>query len=339
MNPELIKKIVSYKLDENTRKDTIESFLNLCISAKLYEEIEGDGISGKVETIYNYLNNIVKEPIVKQTLNIVIADDSSSLEYVSYLNEKYDVIVHKTKDVKDPKTIDLVLFTGGEDVAPSLYFEKVGRYTIINEDRDQKEVDVYYKFKNKSLLLGICRGSQLLTVLSGGKLIQHVDGHNSDHDIVNNSGSRFKMTSSHHQMVYPFDMDKKNYELLYYSEYFRSNTYLNGNNEQIKLSKDFLEPEIVYYNNTNSLCIQGHPEWSHCDKKTSDMCLNIIDKYLKIFKLNSEKKSSRYGSGLWSQISIPNPFTMEDDSESTDIDLVDYEDDEEEDDSQDLPTF
>ena len=57
MNPELIKKIVSYKLDENTRKDIIKSFLNSCIPAKLYEEIEGEGISGKVETIYNYLNN------------------------------------------------------------------------------------------------------------------------------------------------------------------------------------------------------------------------------------------------------------------------------------------
>ena len=39
------------------------------------------------------LNDVVKEPEVKQTLNIVIADDSSSLEYVSYLNEKYKVIV------------------------------------------------------------------------------------------------------------------------------------------------------------------------------------------------------------------------------------------------------
>ena len=133
MNPELLKKIVSYKLDENTRKDTIESFLNSCISAKLYEEIEGEGISGKVETIYNYLNNIVKEPEVKQPLNIVIADDSSSLEYVSYLNEKYKVTVYKTKDVKDPKDIDLVLFTGGEDVNPQYYNEQIGKYTHINK--------------------------------------------------------------------------------------------------------------------------------------------------------------------------------------------------------------
>ena len=303
MNPELIKKIVSYKLDENTRKDTIESFLNSCISAKLYEEIEGEGISGKVETIYNYLNNIVKEPEIKQTLNIVIADDASSLDYVSYLNEKYEVIVHKTKDVKDPKDIDLVLFTGGEDVNPQYYNEQIGKYTHINNNRDEKEIDTFHRFRNHSFLLGICRGSQMLTTLSGGKLIQHVEGHGRDHSIILNNKMRYTMTSSHHQMLYPFNLNEKDYELIAYSEYFQSNTYLNGNNEEIELSKDFLEPEIVYYKNTNALCIQGHPEWSHCEKRTSTMCLNLIDKYLKEFKKskegNNSQISSRYVKGFW----------------------------------------
>ena len=294
MNPELIKKIVSYKLDENTRKDIITSFLNLCIPAKLYEEIEGEGISGKVETIYNYLNNIVKEPEVKQPLNIVIADDSSSLEYVSYLNEKYEVIVHKTVDVKNPKDIDLVLFTGGEDVNPAHYNENIGKYTHINSNRDKKEIDTFHRFKGKSFLLGICRGTQLLTTLSGGKLIQHVEGHCEDHSMVLNNSLKYNITSSHHQMLYPFDLNEKDYELIGYSEYFQSNTYLNGDNEEIELPKNFLEPEIVYYKNTDSLCIQGHPEWSHCEKRTSSMCLNLIDKYLKEFKGVREKNDLDY---------------------------------------------
>ena len=303
MNPELIKKIVSYKLDENTRKDTIESFLNSCISAKLYEEIEGEGISGKVETIYNYLNNIVKEPEVKQTLNIVIADDASSLDYVSYLNEKFEVIVHKIKDVKDPKNIDLVLFTGGEDVDPGIYNENIGKRTHINKSRDKKEMDTFYKFQNHSFMLGVCRGSQMLTVLNGGKLIQHVEGHCRDHSMILNNKLRYTITSSHHQMLYPFNLKEKDYELVAYSEYFQSNTYLNGDNEEIELSKDFLEPEIVYYKNTNALCIQGHPEWSHCEKRTSSMCLNLIDKYLKEFKKSKEGNNSQitssYIQGSW----------------------------------------
>ena len=326
MNPELIKKIVSYKLDENTRKDTIESFLNSCISAKLYEEIEGEGISGKVETIYNYLNNVVKEPEVNQPLNIVIADDSSSLEYVSYLNEKYEIIVHKTKDVKNPKDIDLVLFTGGEDVNPAHYNENIGKYTHINSNRDKKEIDTFYRFKGKSFLLGICRGNQLLTILSGGKLIQHVEGHCRDHSMVLNNSLKYNITSSHHQMIYPFNLNEKDYELIAYSEYFQSNTYLNGDNEEIELSNNFLEPEIVYYKKTNALCIQGHPEWNHCEKRTSLMCLNLIDKYLKEFKKlkegNHSQITSSYIQGSWDDVSYGE---NEHDYEEEDEDYSKYE--------------
>lgn len=158
MNPELIKKIKSYSLDETTSKSTIKVFLNTCITAQLYSETPGETIEEKVETIFNYLNDIMQEPEVKQTLNIVIADDASSLDYVSYLKKKYEVIVHKTKDVKNPKDIDLVLFTGGEDVNPVYYNERVGKHTHFNDTRDQKEMDTFYKFKNYSFMLGICRG-------------------------------------------------------------------------------------------------------------------------------------------------------------------------------------
>jgi GMP synthase-like glutamine amidotransferase len=284
MNPELIKRIKSYNLDERTKKSTIDQFLNTCISASLYEEVEGEKLEDKINTIYNYLQNIVKEPEVKTVLNIVIADDASSLDYVSYLKQKFDVVVHKVIDVVDPKTIDLVLFTGGEDVNPEYYGERLGKYTSINSKRDLVESDTFYKFKGHCLLLGICRGSQFLTVLSGGRLIQHVEGHGRDHSMVMKGGLKYNITSSHHQMLYPFNLDKKNYDLIAYSEYFQSKTYLNGNNDEIELPKDFLEPEIVYYKNTNALCIQGHPEWSHCEKRTSTMCLNLIDKYLKQFK-------------------------------------------------------
>ena len=303
MNPELLEKIKQYSLGESTSKIIIKTFLNTCISASLYSQTEGDEIDDKVETIYNYLHNVIKEPEVKQVLNIVIADDASSLDYVSYLNEKYEVIVHKTVDVKNPKDIDLVLFTGGEDVNPAHYNENIGKYTHINSNRDKKEIDTFYRFKDKSFLLGICRGNQLLTILSGGKLIQHVEGHCRDHSMVLNNSLKYNITSSHHQMIYPFNLNEKDYELIAYSEYFQSNTYLNGDNEEIELSNNFLEPEIVYYKKTNALCIQGHPEWNHCEKRTSQMCLNLIDKYLKEFKKSKEGNNSQiissYIQGSW----------------------------------------
>lgn len=326
MNPELLNKIKHYRLDENTQKDTIRVFLQTCISSSLYQEVKGEELADKIENIYHYLNNIVKEPEVKQTLNIVIADDASSLDYVSYLKEKFEVIVHKTTDVKNTKDIDLVLFTGGEDVNPGYYNESVGKHTFINTNRDKKETDTFHKFKGYSFLLGICRGSQLLTVLSNGKLIQHVEGHCRDHSIILKNSLRYNITSSHHQMLYPFDLNEKDYELIAYSEYFQSKTYLNGNNEEIDLSNNFLEPEIVYYKNTNSLCIQGHPEWSHCEKRASQMCLNLIDKYLKEFKSIKDKPSLDY----YKTIDTAAPLYYDDQEENHDNWIPEEEYDEEE---------
>lgn len=321
MNPKLIDRIEHYNLNDSTTKTTIRTFLNTCISASLYDEVEGEKITDKVETIYNYLNNISREPKVKQILNIVIADDSSSLDYVSFLNDKYEVIVHKIKDVKNPKDIDLVLFTGGEDVNPQYYGEQIGKYTHINNNRDVKEIETFNKFRGNSFLLGICRGNQLLTVLSGGKLIQHVEGHCRDHSIILNNKLRYNITSSHHQMIYPFDMNKKDYELLAYSEYFQSKTYLNGDNSEVELSNDFLEPEIVYYKNTNTLCIQGHPEWNHCEKRTSNMCLNLIDKYLTHFKEMRKSNILHYSETI-----PPSPFSPDYEEDE----VYDYEEEHEE---------
>jgi putative glutamine amidotransferase len=322
MNPELIEKIKQYNLSENTSKNTIKQFLETCISAALYQEVEGLLTSDKVEIVYNYLNDVIKEPKVKETLNIVIADDASSLDYVAYLNEKYEIIVHKTKDVKDSKDIDLVLFTGGEDVDPQYYSEQIGKYTSINQSRDRKEIETFNRFRGHSLFLGICRGSQMMTVLSGGKLIQHVEGHGRDHSMVVNNSLKYQITSSHHQMLYPFDLNEKDYELIAYSEYFQSKTYLNGNNEEIELPNNFLEPEIVYYKNINALCIQGHPEWSHCERRTSTMCLNLVDKYLKEFKNSKEGNNSK---NRWTSKSF-NPFEAEHHDEEEEEDYHDEDD-------------
>ena len=294
MNLQIIKRINNYRLSPNSEFEKIKEFLQIGVLNSELSLINGETLDEKVETLYNYLNNVVKEPEVKQTLNIVIADDASSLEYVSYLNEKFEVIVHKVNDVKNPKDIDLVLFTGGEDVNPQYYNEQIGKYTHINNNRDEKEINTFHRFRNHSFLLGICRGSQLLTTLSGAKLIQHVEGHCRDHSMILNNKIRYTITSSHHQMLYPFDLNEKDYELIAHSEYFQSKTYLNGNDEEIELAKNFLEPEIVYYKNSNALCIQGHPEWSHCEKRTSNMCLNLIDKYLKEFKGVREKNDLGY---------------------------------------------
>lgn len=263
----------------------MSELINANISSYLYSSIPSNSMDDAHQEKVDYMMNMLEglqKPKKKAKLNLVIADGSSSLEYVEYLSTEFDVNVIKINDIKDKSDIDLVLYTGGEDVDPSLYGEKKGKYTSINKSRDVKERECFNFFAYTGVpSLGICRGNQFLTVMNGGKLIQHVEGHGRDHAIkIRGKSMSLKMTSTHHQMVYPFNLEKDKYELIAYSEYFQSNTYLNGGNEEIELPREFLEPEIVFYPGTKCLGIQGHPEYSHCDIHAKNFCMNLIKKYL-----------------------------------------------------------
>lgn len=214
---------------------------------------------------------------MKKKLNIIIADGSSSESYVDYLNINYDITVLDFNKLKNDDKVDLILFTGGSDVNPEEYGEETGKYTSIDLKRDSLEIKVFKKFRYVPKL-GICRGAQLLTVLSGGKLIQHVTGHSGDHNIVIDKLGTFVMTSTHHQMMNPYNLDKESYSLKAWSKNFLSDTYLNGLNSEISLDKEFLEPEIVEYFNTKSLCIQGHPEFGNDSIK--EVTLMLLDNFL-----------------------------------------------------------
>jgi hypothetical protein len=219
----------------------------------------------------------------KKQLRIYFANNIVDNNIVKFLERKYEILVRKKKS----EEIDLIIFSGGEDVSPEYYRDKKGKHTVCNSNRDEIE---YGTFNDLIFLpkLGICRGAQFLTVMSNGKLIQHVENHkNSTHSIRMHNGKLLIIPSDHHQMMYPFDMDDKKYELLGWSETFLSSVYLNGNNENINISEKFLEPEIIYYKNTNSLAIQPHPEWE-IGSKHSDYLLDLIDN--KLFNNNVEEK-------------------------------------------------
>lgn len=61
-------------------------------------------------------------------------------------------LVDKLEDAK------LVVFTGGEDVTPSLYGCEKHRTTYNNPKRDEAEVKVFKQIRPDQVVLGICRG-------------------------------------------------------------------------------------------------------------------------------------------------------------------------------------
>lgn len=120
-------------------------------------------------------------------------------------------------------SVDAVLFTGGEDIAPERFGKSNERALCgtIREDRDEHELRVVDEARKRELpMLGICRGLQLLNVAYGGSLItdiataaEHTKNAGADarHDVVVTEkaslvrvlagADRGHVNSSHHQAV------------------------------------------------------------------------------------------------------------------------------------------
>ena len=162
---------------------------------------------------------------------------------------------------------DLVVFTGGADVSPSFYGETAHTSTVSAPVRDEGESLLYHHAaKMCTPMVGICRGAQLITVLNNGKLIQDVKGHRVSHHMIAKSlkdgkDTRVFTTSTHHQMMSPFNLPSDEYVIVGKAE-AKLSTHYKGN----KGGKDYdhespvVEPEIVLYPYTDCLAIQGHPE-------------------------------------------------------------------------------
>jgi anthranilate synthase component 2/putative glutamine amidotransferase len=72
--------------------------------------------------------------------------------------------------------LDGLVLAGGADVDPARYGEESGRHTtVLRPDRDGTEVGLLGAALDRALpVLAICRGLQLLNVVLGGDLVQHL---------------------------------------------------------------------------------------------------------------------------------------------------------------------
>lgn len=190
--------------------------------------------------------------------------------YVNFIENAE--LVDKLEDAQ------LVVFTGGEDVTPSLYGCKKHSKTYNNPERDKKEQAIFKKIDpQKQVVYGCCRGSQFVTVMNGGLLVQNVSNHalRSTHAITDGT-KVYQITSTHHQMMYPFNLES-GYNILFTS-YGNNSDFYEGD----KINFDTIfnrEPEIVLYSREDlpkCLAVQGHPEMIP-DSQVAKMINNLIN--------------------------------------------------------------
>lgn len=153
----------------------------------------------------------------------------------------------------------VVFFTGGGDVSPKYYGCAQHPATWPSTYRDEEEIEIFQQVADNQLVWGTCRGFQLMAVMNGALLIQDVTNHVGTHDITNGE-ENYRVTSIHHQMIYPWNLDPKDYDILYWSTRKISKHY---EGDKIDPSKVLVEPEVVIFHKEGKpFCFgaQGHPE-------------------------------------------------------------------------------
>ena len=164
-------------------------------------------------------------------------------------------------EVGSVKEADLICFTGGEDVTPSLYGDAAHPWTGNNPQRDAYENQIFKEALALGIpCVGICRGAQFLNVMSGGRMYQHVTEHCHSHSLTDiESGELIYVSSTHHQMMMPSDKAV----LVATANEKGTREWYDGQVAKRDVSKE--DYEVVYYPHTNSLCFQPHPEFDSAE--------------------------------------------------------------------------
>lgn len=181
---------------------------------------------------------------------------------IAYIRMFLELGFRKAVDLDDA---DIICYTGGADVHPSMYGQHVnpnaGVYASRERDvADQKvwdSVERNIPLDMQPMIVGICRGGQFVNVMNGGKLYQDVDNHTRYHFAKDvKSGDSVFVSSTHHQQFIPGNRA----EIVCVAT---ESTRRLTDKDILRQGSDIYhnDYEVLWYPDTKSLCFQPHPEY------------------------------------------------------------------------------
>ncbi len=152
---------------------------------------------------------------------------------------------HGSNAARAASKVDAVIFTGGEDISPSLYYRPV-KWHGIEAERDynaERDVSDYllmsYCLDKDIPIMGFCRGMQMLCVVSGAEVIQDIPAYFEEMGVAYNFEHRREKSSPDEYRDYtPHDVT--------------------------------IEKDSVFYEIVGRTKITGCPSWHHQAVKNVD---------------------------------------------------------------------
>lgn len=96
------------------------------------------------------------------------------------------------------------------------------------------------------------------------------------HDMKTIDGKTLRVSSTHHQAQYPFNMEEGSYKILGWTENL-SPYHEGGEQEELNPPK---ECEVVEYTKTKDLGIQLHPEYLPYGHETNVWLRSVLNKFM-----------------------------------------------------------
>lgn len=193
------------------------------------------------------------------------------INVIAWLN-RHPLIIADSEYPNMLEEYDMIVFTGGADIHPKYYGQEPVHCNSFDNVRDTLEFSMMYNTKDTHYHFGICRGMQLLSVFNGDKLYQDITGHelHHHHHMVGKRNNYYRdkkiigATSSHHQAVHCESVENIA-AVTDLGSCVRAKTQI----DEVKVREVV---EAVWYPNTISFGVQGHPEYGHASQEFREYC-------------------------------------------------------------------